>query len=398
MRDDPVAVHQNGEPSRQQFEAALDGIDEAFVALDLEWRFTFVNHKAAELLGRSPDALIGKHVWTEFPETVDGPSYHAHVRAMEAQRVVQVEVHDESRDRWYDNRIVPSPYGDSTFFRDITEEKRSAETQVPVLEAAIAARRDAELANRRKSDYLAAISHELRTPLNAIAGHTQLLQLGIHGPVTPAQEEAFERIQRNEQHLLAIVNNVLNIAKLDAGRVEYHLTEIALEPLLNESLRMIEPQLHLKGIAAELHVPSSTKVIADEEKLRQIVLNLLSNAIKFTSHGGRISLDATHYQELRLQREQTERRACPVPDVVFLRVTDTGMGVPRTLQDQIFDRYFQGGAGPVGASGTGLGLAISREFARGMGGDLRVRSIDGEGSTFTVMLCTPCAVEDRSAT
>jgi PAS domain S-box-containing protein len=389
---------EGGERARHQLEGALDGIDEGFVALDLEWRFIYVNGKASELLGRTPKELIGRNAWTEFPEAVGGPSYDAHVRAMESQQVVRVEIHDESSDRWYENRIVPTPFGGSTFFQDITERKRTGEAQAPMLEAAILARRDAESANRRKSDYLAAISHELRTPLNAIAGHTQLLQLGIHGPVTPAQSEALARIQRNEQHLLAIVNNVLDIAKLDGGGVEYHFAEIALEPLLEESLRMIEPQLQLKALTAELRVSPSTVVIADEEKLRQIVLNLLANAIKFTPHGGRIEIDATHGEPPRTQSEQSEHRATSATDAVFLRVSDTGIGVSRTVQDRIFDRYFQAAVGPAGTSGTGLGLAISREFARGMGGDLRVRSFDGAGSTFTVTLRTPRSDGDRSAT
>jgi len=310
--------------------------------------------------------------------------------------VVHIEVHDQTRDRWYDNRIVPSRFGGSTFFQDVTERKRTGELQVPILEAAITARRDAELANRKKSDYLAAISHELRTPLNAIAGHTQLLQLGIHGPVTPEQSEAFARIQRNEQHLLAIVNNVLDIAKLDAGGVEYHLSEVALQPLLDESLRMIEPQLRLKALTADVRVSPSTKVIADQDKLRQIVLNLLANAIKFTSTGGRVQIDAALGEEPCTIRGKSVSRVDAVVDVVFLRVSDTGIGVSRAVQDRIFDRFFQASAGPDGASGTGLGLASSREFARGMGGDQRVRSFGGAGSTFTVTLRAPRSEEERS--
>jgi PAS domain S-box-containing protein len=395
---DSSPAQQNSEALRQQLEVALDRLEEGFIALDLEWRFTFVNHRAGELLGRSSKELIGRNVWSEFPEAVGGLSYHAHVRAMKEQHVVHIEVHDESRDRWYDNRIVPSQFGGSTFFQDVTERRRTDEQQLPILEAAIAAKRDAELANRKKTDYLAAISHELRTPLNAIAGHTQLLQLGIHGPVTPEQSEAFARIQRNEQHLLAIVNNVLNIAKLDGGGVEYHLSEVALAPLLDESLRMIEPQLRLKALTADVRVSSSTKVIADEDKLRQIVLNLLANAIKFTSPGGGVQIDATRGQQQRTREGESLPRAGAGPDVVFLRVSDTGIGVSRSVQDRIFDRFFQVATGPDGASGTGLGLAISREFARGMGGDLRVRSFGGAGSTFTVTLRAPGIDEDRSAT
>jgi len=237
-----------------------------------------------------------------------------------------------------------------------------------------AARTTAEDANRAKSEFLAAMSHELRTPLNAIAGHAQLVEMGVHGPVTAAQRDALGRIRRSEQHLLALINDVLNFAKVEAGRVQYDLEPVTLQEVAADVVSMIEPQVAAKGLVCEVRVAPDTVVRADREKLRQILLNLLSNAVKFTEAGGRLTVDSGN------------GRRTPA-DVIRLRVTDTGIGIPRDKQDSIFDPFVQVHRNlTLGNSGTGLGLAISRDLARGMGGDLRVRSVEGKGSTFTLTL------------
>jgi len=237
-----------------------------------------------------------------------------------------------------------------------------------------AARTTAEDANRAKSEFLAAMSHELRTPLNAIAGHAQLVEMGVHGPVTAAQRDALGRIRRSEQHLLALINDVLNFAKVEAGRVQYDLEPVTLQEVAADVVSMIEPQVAAKGLVCEVRVAPDTVVRADREKLRQILLNLLSNAVKFTEAGGRLTVDSGN------------GRRTPA-DVIRLRVTDTGIGIPRDKQDSIFDPFVQVHRNlTLGNSGTGLGLAISRDLARGMGGDLRVRSVEGKGSAFTLTL------------
>ena len=240
------------------------------------------------------------------------------------------------------------------------------------------AQQAAEEANRAKSAFLAAMSHEFRTPLNAIAGHVQLLEMGLRGPVTEAQREALERIQRNQRHLLALVNDVLNFAKLEAGRVEYALREVALAEVVADVAPMIEPQLAAKGVGYEVRVPPAQRVQADPEKLQQILLNLLSNALKFTDAGGHVTVDTA----LREAGPDGGR-----PDVVFLRVHDTGIGIPRERQDAVFDPFVQVHRNLTRTvEGSGLGLAISRDLARGMGGELRVRSSEGVGSVFTLTL------------
>ena len=242
------------------------------------------------------------------------------------------------------------------------------------------ARAEAVAANTAKSDFLAAMSHELRTPLNAIAGHAQLMDMGVHGPVTEAQHNALERIVRSEQHLLSLINDVLNFAKMEAGRIEYNVKDLSLAEIVSAVKPMIEPQLDSMGLRYETRVPEDIRVMGDAEKLRQILLNLLSNAIKFTERGGRITVD-------------TPRRLDMPEGVVWLRVTDTGIGIPRDKQDMIFDPFVQVHRNLTSTTeGTGLGLAISRDLARGMDGDLRVRSMEGMGSMFTLSL--PAAPQD----
>lgn len=268
---------------------------------------------------------------------------------------------------------------------DVTDRRGATVERERLLREAEIARADAELANRAKSDFLAAMSHELRTPLNAIAGYAQLIELGLYGPVTDAQRTALVRIQNSERHLLSLVEDVLNFAKLEAGHVEYEVTEFALAGVIADVLPMIEPQLRVKGVHYEECIAPDLIVCADREKLQQILLNLLSNAIKFTEKGGHISVDTGQRKMGPLAGPLNESFEAPV-GVVYLRVSDTGVGVLRDKQDEIFKPFVQLRSLTHSTGGTGLGLAISRDLARGMGGDLRVRSTLGEGSTFTLTL------------
>ncbi len=231
----------------------------------------------------------------------------------------------------------------------------------------------AEDANRAKSSFLAVMSHELRTPLNAIAGYVQLLEMGIHGPVTEAQLGALDRIERSQKHLLRLINEVLNLARIEAGHVEYVLEDVRVPELLEAVWPLVEPQLAERGLSYAAEAGSRLVMRADREKVQQILINLLSNAIKFTPAGGRITVEA-HARE-------------DAPGLVFVRVADTGIGIPRNKQGSVFEPFVQVDMSRTRRSqGTGLGLAISRDLARGMGGDLRVRSEEGRGSTFTLSL------------
>jgi signal transduction histidine kinase len=258
----------------------------------------------------------------------------------------------------------------------IAQQCAQALERARLFEAERAARQEAEAANRAKGDFLAAMSHELRTPLNAIAGHVQLLDMELYGPVTAAQREALERIERAQRYLLRHVNDVLNFARLQAGRVEYELVPVALAELVHELDPMIGPQVTARSLAYAVEVDGSHVVLADRMKLMQVLLNLLSNAVKFTLPGGRVSVECVD-------------RADGTGDAgtVFIRVSDTGIGIANDRSSAIFEPFVQVDASPAGrASGAGLGLAISRDLVRGMGGELRVRSTLGVGTSFTISL------------
>ncbi|CAN5909218.1 hypothetical protein BH11GEM1_BH11GEM1_09340 [soil metagenome] len=248
-----------------------------------------------------------------------------------------------------------------------------------------AARAEAEAANRSKTDFLAAMSHELRTPLNAIAGYAQLIELGIYGAVSEPQLGALARIQTAERHLLSLVDDVLNFSKIEAGRVEYDVTSVSLSEMVAEVTMMIEPQLKAKGIALDVQVAADLVVQGDREKLQQILLNLVANAIKFTHASGRITIDTGHRAE-ESQSTQSTLADESAANLIYLRVSDTGIGILADKHDDIFEPFVQVRSLTNSNGGTGLGLAISRNLARGMGGDIRVRSTPGYGSTFTLTL------------
>ena len=240
-----------------------------------------------------------------------------------------------------------------------------------LLEAERTARGEADAANEVKTQFLATMSHELRTPLNAIGGYAELLELGIHGPVTDAQRDVLARIQRSQHHLLSLINNVLNLVKLDTHHVRFDVVPVSIESVLKFVSETTGALLEAKRMRFETRgCTPDLAVHADIEKLRQILINLLSNAIKFTEEGGAIAIEC--------EADAHE---------VLLRVEDTGIGIASDQLDKIFEPFVQVDRRlnrPM--EGTGLGLAISRELARGMGGELAVESRPGLGSTFTLSL------------
>jgi PAS domain S-box-containing protein len=247
----------------------------------------------------------------------------------------------------------------------LTEEMQQTNER---LERALA---EADGANRAKADFLKAMSHELRTPLNAIGGYADLLLAGVRGPVTPEQHQDLERIRRNQQHLLGVINDILNYARLEAGQLTYDLGPVPLAAVVESVTPMIEPLTRARGVTME-HGSCHPDVVAraDQTKVAQILLNLLSNAAKFTPAGGRVTIGCA-----------------AVDGRVALTVADTGPGVPADQRAAVFEPFVQLGRSLTsGHEGSGLGLAISRDLARAMHGDLTVGDSPGGGATFTLAL------------
>jgi PAS domain S-box-containing protein len=407
------AAEQAVRESEERFQLLMASVkDYAIYRLDPEGRVTTWNAGAENIKGYTAEEIIGKHFSIFYPpEERGGDKPQRELDTARREGEYEEEgwrVRKDGSRFWASIVLTPirTANGELAGFakvtRDLTErraaDQRMLETarQTATEEAARAAaeqraqefralaeqlrsqaaeleRRsiEAESANRAKSEFLAAMSHELRTPLNAIGGYTQLLQMQLSGPLTPEQSEQLERIQKSQQHLMGIINDILNFSRIEAGQVSYDIGPVPVHEVISSVVPMVAPQARLRNLRLEIGDCRPDLVArADRAKLEQILLNLLSNAVKFTVDGGAIDV---------LCGGDNER--------VSMAVRDTGIGIPADQFEAIFAPFVQVGRGLASPKeGTGLGLAISRDLARAMQGDLAVVSREGAGSTFTVTL------------
>jgi PAS domain S-box-containing protein len=414
LRD--VTERKRAEEVLRQTEAKLGGIIgsamDAIISVNEAQEIVVFNAAAERIFGCPAADAIGSSIHRFLPERFRG-AHEAHIRAFGATGVTTrsmgalrplLALRVDGTEFPIEATISQVAVGGQRLFtvilRDVTERKRSeaererllreAERQAEQLRQQADALEDsnrelarladeAAAANKAKSDFLAMMSHELRTPLNAIAGYAQLLEMELRGPITSEQRADLNRIQRSGQHLLAVINNILNFARLEAAQLEYSLANVPLADAIAEVSVLLEPQMSAKLITYESRVRDSELAVrADSDKLRQILLNLLTNATKFTEPGGCISVECV-----------------AGPEHVEIHVRDTGCGIPPDEIERIFEPFVQLERSLKSTTqGTGLGLAISRDLARGMKGDLSVQSVVGVGSTFTVTLPLAAAASE----
>jgi len=249
------------------------------------------------------------------------------------------------------------------------------------------ARETAELANQAKTQFLRTISHELRTPMTAVVGYTGLLADEVSGPITPAQKDHLRRMRVSSEHMLALIEELLGFAKLDAGEDQVHVQRVIAGEVVEEALGAILPLAQKKGLRVRVEMPATPiELHTDPLKLRQILVNLLANAVKYTDQGDVVLI-------LRIEGVGAELR-------IYFEVTDSGRGISAVDQQHIFESFWQADQTLTRtAVGTGLGLAVARQLARLLGGDVIVaKSEVGRGSTFIASLpphfvpATPAAV------
>jgi signal transduction histidine kinase len=281
--------------------------------------------------------------------------------------------------------LSPSATGEgfqvTAIIRDITE-RRTAEDRLRRVQGEYTQRlaetnaelemtnRELERANRLKSEFLASMSHELRTPLHTIIGFSELLAEELEGPLNEKQQRFVQYIHNDSLHLLELINDILDISKIEAGRLELRPEAFDFGALVAESLASIRALAEAKSLNLETNVEVPLAVEADRLRIKQVLVNLLSNAVKFTPEGGRIGVDARVHQGF-----------------VLVSVSDTGVGIPAEEHDFIFDKFHQVGATTKGVrEGTGLGLAITKRLVEQHGGTIQVKSQPQRGSTFRFTL------------
>ena len=353
--------------------AIIERLPDGIVVVDTHGTIRFANPAAERLFDRRAEDLVGSSFG--FPVVV-GETTEIDIVQRGAGSVVFAELRVVETE-WEDEQV------EIVSLRDITDRKQAQE-RAQQLAFEREARLEAEAASKAKSEFLAIMSHELRTPLNAVLGYSELIELGISGPVTDLMRDQIGRIRMSASHLLSLVNDILDLAKVEAGRLQVSSRPCSTAETFAASIALIQPQAAARGLElVVLPGPDPSPIYrGDDERVRQILVNLLSNAVKFTSQGGKITAEIASYRtpdpDTRLQTSRS---------YVSFRVTDTGAGIPNDKLLSIFDPFVQAESGHSRSrEGSGLGLTISRRLARLMGGDLTVKSEVGKGSTFTLWL------------
>ncbi|HEU4884300.1 MAG TPA: PAS domain S-box protein, partial [Longimicrobium sp.] len=394
------AARRAAEESEGQFRTMAESIPQLAWMADAQGSLFWYNQRWYDYTGTDIEGMRGSG-WqaAHHPDYVEQVTerYLRAVRAGEPWEDTFPLRGRDGRFRRFLSRALPVRDAEGRVVRwfgtntDVEEQLRAEEARAGLLEEAQAARGAAEEANRAKSVFLATMSHEIRTPINAVIGYAELLEMGIQGELNEGQRGYLARIRASSQHLLGLVNDVLDFAKIEAGEMGFTARRVELRASAAEAVGMVMPQADARGVdLREDPCPAGAGYQADPDRVRQILLNLLSNAIKFTRPGGLIRVRC-------VPRADPPREANPsgLGPWACIEVRDTGIGIPAEQLARIFEPFTQvDDTHTREAGGTGLGLAISRRFARLMGGELTARSQPGEGSSFSLWLPLAPAEEE----
>lgn len=286
----------------------------------------------------------------------------------------------------------PYTAADLAFIQDLADRAGLAIDNARLFAEAQQARQEAEQANRTKSEFLSSMSHELRTPLNAIIGFTGTMLMRLPGPLTADQEHQLTTVQRSAQHLLALINDILDLAKIESGKVEITLAPVACQLVIDEVTASLRPLAEQKGLHLTVVAPDEPVLVqADRRALSQILINLINNAIKFTDQGG-VQIELAYQGAATGDHPRAADRPNVAADarLVVIRVADTGIGIKPEDQARLFQAFVRADSAAVRTrEGTGLGLRLSRQLAQLLGAQLTVESTEGVGSTFRLLLSAP---------